>query len=166
MNRPLIRLLIGTNLLLAVALAYIIFYAPNINDLPSIGSEPKASNAGKFSEVLPAVHEGLVRGTSEHNLESQPDQQSIMLTPMAHPAALIPESPEIPIITDQQVAEWEALQDTFIQEIGNKLPTNDAEREEWLKAKQRSDEMFRLKFGTQAYLLQERESLNSVNDSP
>ncbi|MBU6182288.1 MAG: hypothetical protein KGR46_05690 [Verrucomicrobia bacterium] len=166
MNGLLIRLLIGTNFLLAAGIAYLIFYTHSINDLPSIRSEPKALNAGKFPDLLPAVHGILVRGSFEDNLRSQPDQQSIGPTPIAHPAALIPESPEIPIITDQQVAEWEALQDTFIQEIGNKLPTNDAERDEWLRAKQRNDEMFRLKFGTQAYLMQEKESFNAESSSP
>ncbi|MFZ4597913.1 MAG: hypothetical protein ACOYNN_04640 [Terrimicrobiaceae bacterium] len=74
------------------------------------------------------------------------------------PAALVPESPSIPITNDQQVVEWEKLQDDFIEEVGGTAPQSPADRRNWISAKDYNDTLFRAKFGTQAFLQQSLEA--------
>lgn len=76
------------------------------------------------------------------------------------PAALVPHNPEIPITTETQVTEWEKLQDDFIDDIGGTTQDLDdpASRERWVSAQEYNDWMFRAKFGTYAFLLQNAEA--------
>ena len=74
------------------------------------------------------------------------------------PAALTPEGSSIRIDTDQQVVEWEKLQDDFIKEVGSAIPETADERAVWIAAQRRSDDAFRAKFGTAAFLRQNIES--------
>lgn len=74
------------------------------------------------------------------------------------PAALVPESPDIAITSDQQVVEWEKLQDDFIEEVGGTAPQSPADRKNWISAKDYNDTLFRAKFGTQAFLQQSMEA--------
>ena len=76
------------------------------------------------------------------------------------PAALAPDSPVIPITTDQQVAEWEKIQDNFVNAVGGKTPNpNDpASLKNWMTAQELSDAMFKQKFGTVAFLIQNAEA--------
>lgn len=73
---------------------------------------------------------------------------------------MVPNNPDIPITTDQQVAEWERLQDDFVAEIGgaDQNLSDPNSLEAWESAQQRSDERFRAKFGVQAFLVQNAEA--------
>ena len=76
------------------------------------------------------------------------------------PAALAPDSPAIPITTDQQVAEWEKIQDNFVNAVGGTSPNlNDTSSlNNWMTAQELSDAIFRQKFGTTAFLIQNAEA--------
>lgn len=64
-------------------------------------------------------------------------------------------NPETSITTDTQVAEWERLQEEFVAEVNNKLPADTASRRAWARAQRQNDELFRAKFGTEAFLRQQ-----------
>ena len=81
-----------------------------------------------------------------------------MLPPLQLPAAMTIENPAIEITTDLQVGEWERLQDEFIAEVGGTLPNDPASRKIWIQAQRKSDERFRLKFGTDAFLRQQMDA--------
>jgi hypothetical protein len=72
------------------------------------------------------------------------------------PAALAPDSPEIPITTEAQVAQWEKLQSDFVEAIGGENPnfTDPNTINTWNLAQQDSDDLFRAKFGKEAFLIQ------------
>jgi hypothetical protein len=82
----------------------------------------------------------------------------------ALPAVLVPPSPEIQF-TEQQAAEWTRLQQDFIQAVGgtSQNATDPAYRERWLSAREQSDDLFRAKFGTEAYVLQSIEASRRGN---
>lgn len=71
--------------------------------------------------------------------------------PAPVPAAVAPIDPSIFNPNDQQVAEWESLQEDFVNKVGNKLPTNAEEWQRWEEARQESDRIFRSKFGEEIY---------------
>lgn len=71
--------------------------------------------------------------------------------PAPMPAAVAPIDPSIFNPNDQQVAEWESLQEDFVKKVGNKLPTNAEEWQRWEEARQESDRIFRSKFGEEIY---------------
>jgi len=71
------------------------------------------------------------------------------------PAAMVEVNPETSITTDTQVAEWERLQEEFVAEVNNKLPADTASRRAWARAQRQNDELFRAKFGTEAFLRQQ-----------
>jgi hypothetical protein len=81
-----------------------------------------------------------------------------MLPPLQLPASMTIESPDIEITTDTQVYEWERLQDEFIAEVGDSLPTDAASRKTWIRAQRKNDEKFRAKFGTEAFLRQQMDA--------
>lgn len=79
------------------------------------------------------------------------------------PAALVPDNPHVPIKTNQEVDQWERLQDQFINDVQNKYPSDQAERERWLAAQQYNDNLFRARFGTYAFVVQSIESTRLRN---
>ncbi|MFZ4589013.1 MAG: hypothetical protein ACOYNG_08520 [Terrimicrobiaceae bacterium] len=81
-----------------------------------------------------------------------------ILPPLQLPASLTIENPEIEIMTDIQVSEWERLQDEFIAEVGDSVPTDAASRKTWIRAQRKNDEKFRAKFGTEAFLRQQMDA--------
>ncbi len=68
------------------------------------------------------------------------------------------ENPEVEITSDTQVAEWERLQDEFIVAVDGKAPSDSASRSEWIQAQRRNDELFRAKFGTEAFQRQQMDA--------
>ena len=74
------------------------------------------------------------------------------------PASLTVENHEVEITSDTQVAEWERLQDEFIAAVDGKAPSDSASRSEWIQAQRRNDELFRAKFGTEAFLRQQMDA--------
>jgi hypothetical protein len=73
----------------------------------------------------------------------------------ALPAVLVAPSEEIQF-TDQQIVEWTGMQNDFIEAVGgaNQDPADPAYRERWISAREESDDLFRAKFGMEAYVLQ------------
>lgn len=99
--------------------------------------------------------------TASHPALFLPDGKPVdpyMLPSLQLPAAMTIENPAIEITTDLQVAEWERLQDEFIAQVGGSLPNDAASREIWIQAQRESDEKFRLKFGTEAFLRQQMDA--------
>lgn len=77
------------------------------------------------------------------------------------PAAIVPPALDESALTNQQITEWERLQDDFVAAVGSsKQPsaTDPEYRERWQAAQLSSDQMFRLKFGTAAFLQQNAEA--------
>lgn len=71
------------------------------------------------------------------------------------PASMADHDPaKVPIATDQQVVEWEGLQDDFVAEVGGTEPSDTAGNERWQSARLANDEVFRAKFGWQAFVQQ------------
>jgi hypothetical protein len=79
--------------------------------------------------------------------------------PVLPPAVLVPADPAKQF-TDRQVAEWEKLQDDFVEAVGgpNQNPADPAYRARWISAQLANDQAFRAKFGTQAFLQQNIEA--------
>ncbi len=129
----------AANLVLVGVVALLLFAeAPGTQSAP-----PKQSVNIKHSESpLPTAPQSV--STEIGALE--PDYSSARM-----PAALAEMDPGIFMATDLQVAEWEALQEEFINEVGNKLPSNAAEWQRWESARKANDEMFRIKFGEEIY---------------
>jgi hypothetical protein len=73
--------------------------------------------------------------------------------PPLDPAVLVSPDPATPM-SELQVAEWQRLEQDFIEQIGgpNQNPRDPKYRERWQTAQEISDEMFRQKFGTEAFL--------------
>jgi hypothetical protein len=122
------------------------FVKNTINNTPS---NSEASTKG----FTPARAEKSYPHTNSEIFHEQPSLGSAQL-----PASMVQDSPDISIITEEQVFAWETLQDEFLHQVGNELPSNQAELEIWQEARLRNDEAFRLKFGNQAFLIQERQA--------
>lgn len=71
--------------------------------------------------------------------------------PAAMPAAIAPINESLLNPTEQQVAEWEAIQEDFINKVGNKLPRNPEEWQRWNEAREESDRILRIKFGEEIF---------------
>jgi hypothetical protein len=71
------------------------------------------------------------------------------------PAAMLEPDKSIAITTELQVAEWERLQEDFVQAVNGRAPGSESEREAWIRAQQKNDELFRLKFGWDAFNAQQ-----------
>lgn len=61
----------------------------------------------------------------------------------------------IPITNELQVAEWEQLQEEFVQAVDGRAPSNATEKEAWIRAQQENDDLFRAKFGWDAFRQQQ-----------
>jgi hypothetical protein len=74
---------------------------------------------------------------------------------VSYPLVMSPPDPAIPL-TEQQSADWQKLQQDFTDAVGglNQNPNDPAYRTRWITAQDYSDEMFKLKFGETAFLLQ------------
>lgn len=71
------------------------------------------------------------------------------------PAAMLEPDETISITTELQVAEWERLQDLFVEAVGGRNPGDQASREVWVRAQEDNDERFRQKFGWDAFQAQQ-----------
>lgn len=71
------------------------------------------------------------------------------------PAAMLEPDESIAITTELQVAEWEQLQEEFVQAVGGRAPSNAVEKEAWVRAQNKNDELFRAKFGWDAFQQQQ-----------
>ena len=81
-----------------------------------------------------------------------------MLPPLQLPASMAVNVAGIELDTDIQVSEWERLQDEFVKEVGDSVPTDAASRKTWIRAQRKNDDKFRAKFGTEAFLRQQMEA--------
>ena len=141
-SKHLIGAAVVVNLLLLGAIGFLLF------------SNPQKAEFGESSVTRKKLGENHVfasdpdladsKNTSS-NLE-EPDYSAVQM-----PAAMAEMDPGVFMTTGLQVAEWETLQEEFINKVANKLPTNAAEWELWESARQQSDEMFRIKFGEEIY---------------
>ena len=61
----------------------------------------------------------------------------------------------IGISNEQQVAEWEQLQEDFVRAVNGQTPADQNDREEWIRAQQENDDLFRAKFGWDAFNAQQ-----------
>lgn len=77
------------------------------------------------------------------------------------PASMVEVNPEIGIGTEMQVAEWERLQDEFVAAVDDTLPVDSSSRRAWVRAQRLNDELFRAKFGTEAFLRQQMDAYRS-----
>ena len=91
---------------------------------------------------------------SQLNLEAEAAAETETLSP----ASIALQSPDIPLTTDQQVAEWEQLQDTFLAKVNSTIPSTEEARETWQEAQRENDDLFRAKFGDQALQSQQMEA--------
>jgi hypothetical protein len=71
------------------------------------------------------------------------------------PAAMLEPDETISITTELQVAEWERLQDLFVEAVDGRNPGDQASREVWVRAQEDNDERFRQKFGWDAFQAQQ-----------
>jgi len=71
------------------------------------------------------------------------------------PAAMLEPDESIPITSELQVVEWEQLQEEFVQAVDGRAPANDTEKEAWIRAQQENDDLFRAKFGWDAFRQQQ-----------
>jgi hypothetical protein len=128
--------------------------------------EQRAAVAGLFHE---RTNGGVAEGRAGEAAAESPAREgrigpSGAVRVAALPAVLVPPSPEIQF-TEQQAAEWTRLQQDFIQAVGgtSQNATDPAYRERWLSAREQSDDLFRAKFGTEAYVLQSIEASRRGN---
>lgn len=121
---------------------------------PGTSSYSPIENPGHFTETTFPVTfgSGGTVGTPGSKKELGTSQPAVQL-----PAALVADSPDIPITTDQQVVEWEKIQDDFIAKTGGTYPANEPSRVLWRDARREADALFRAKFGVQAFLVQQIE---------
>lgn len=71
------------------------------------------------------------------------------------PAAMLEPDESIGISSELQVAEWEQLQEDFVRAVNGTMPGNKADREVWIRAQQENDDLFRAKFGWEAFNAQQ-----------
>lgn len=71
------------------------------------------------------------------------------------PAAMLEPDESIGISSELQVAEWEQLQEDFVRAVNGTMPGNKADREVWIRAQQENDDLFRAKFGWDAFNAQQ-----------
>lgn len=71
------------------------------------------------------------------------------------PAAMLEPDASIPITNELQVAEWEQLQEEFVQAVKGRAPATDAEKDAWVQAQLENDDLFRAKFGWEAFRQQQ-----------
>lgn len=131
--------------------------------VPSFSQSPGQSPQATLSAGQAAAPSSSGQATadpSQKPVAAAANPPAADAVPLTLPAALVPDSPAIPITTDQQVAEWEKLQDDFVNQVGGETPNlkDVATRERWSDAQQYNDNLFRAKFGTQAYILQNLEA--------
>ena len=88
------------------------------------------------------------RRTSEDVSQQQSDPKPAML-----PAVLVPPSSEEEM-TELQATERKKIEETFVADIGgpDQNPSDPEYLERWQSAQEISDDMFRLKFGIEAFL--------------
>jgi len=133
------------------------------SDSGSASREAKpSSNTATLSDTPPAsvdtrtgvtsdvrVDSGAPRGDA-HTAAGRAGQPRLWL-----PAAMLEPDKSIAITTELQVAEWERLQEDFVQAVNGRAPGSESEREAWIRAQQKNDELFRLKFGWDAFNAQQ-----------
>lgn len=71
------------------------------------------------------------------------------------PAAMLEPDGSIGISSELQVAEWEQLQEDFVQAVNGRAPGSEDEREAWIHAQEENDDLFRQKFGWEAFQAQQ-----------
>lgn len=128
--------------------------APAARSVSVISSRPDSRSFSPTGPVFLSGAAGSLPGTAAAVVAPQASNSS----PEPLPAALVPESPEIPITTDQQVAQWEQIQDDFVAQTGGRYPKDSAARARWRDARREADERFRSTFGVQAFLVQQMEA--------
>lgn len=106
--------------------------------LPSISVQPQPTEA-----ALPG-------STGSPNGPAFVDQPRLWL-----PAAMLEPDESIAITSELQVSEWEQLQEEFVQAVDGRAPSNETEREAWIRAQQENDDLFRAKFGWDAFRQQQ-----------
>jgi hypothetical protein len=74
---------------------------------------------------------------------------------VSYPLVMSTPDPALPL-TEQQSSDWQKLQQDFTDAVGgtNQNPNDSDYRARWIVAQQYSDQMFKLKFGETAFLLQ------------
>jgi hypothetical protein len=122
------------------------------NDTPSAAVEART---GATSDV--------VGGSGPANSAAQPEQNEPAQTAAGLagqprlwlPAAMLEPDESIGISSELQVAEWEQLQEDFVQAVNGRAPGSEDEREAWIHAQEENDDLFRQKFGWEAFQAQQ-----------
>ncbi|MFZ4483317.1 MAG: hypothetical protein ACOYOL_04970, partial [Chthoniobacterales bacterium] len=122
--------------------------APNHTTIPSSSSFSSSPSASSVSVPVPVA--GTVPPSASANVSVVTADTRLWL-----PAAMLEPDKSIPISTELQVAEWERLQDLFVEAVGGRAPGDQASRENWVSAQQKSDDLFRQKFGWDAFRTQQ-----------
>lgn len=137
---------------LALLLALLFLVSSGAPDTPRVDHDRSASFRNDLGQHFGSPHKAPKNKPTAalEDFTRAPSFENPIPT-IQMPAAIAEMNPEVFLTTDLQVAEWEALQEEFINEVGNKLPENAAEWQRWKLAQKASDEMFRIKFGEEIY---------------
>ena len=124
------------------------------NESPPSDANPPTRDSGEISSTSPTrAATAVVPPQVEAGLPEEPvtvDQPRLWL-----PAAMLEPDESIGITTELQVAEWEQLQEEFVQAVGGQAPGDESEKEAWVRAQQENDDLFRAKFGWDAFRSQQ-----------
>ena len=147
--RPFIQFVVLANLLLVGFILFLLLDSPAALQTGmqffAHSSDRISASSGSVSKPAGMLSAQIFEEKADSSLTIE-EKNTLQM-----PVAIIAMDPRVFVYTDQQVAEWEALQEEFINEVGNKLPTSPCEWERWEAASQLSDEMFRIKFGEEIY---------------
>lgn len=119
------------------------------------GGSPVRSVSGLVPGIPPVPPAGQAAADSLPAEDGSPVVAVTEETRLWLPAAMLEPDETISITTELQVAEWERLQDLFVEAVGGRNPGDQASREVWVRAQQDNDERFRQKFGWDAFQAQQ-----------
>jgi hypothetical protein len=119
-----------------------------------------ASDAARAAKAAAVVQPGGPSTRAEASSLWEPVPAGIKLADRSVqiPVALVPAAPAIPL-TEPQVTQWEQLESDFVAALGgpNQDPQDPEYRARWDAAQRLNDDIFRAKFGTEAFVLQQME---------
>lgn len=125
------------------------------------GTDRAIAKASQHPIIAPSVMAKAPAETANVPTSAEQSGTTADATPeklLRLPASIALQSPDIPLTTDQQVAEWEQLQDAFLTKVNSSIPSTDAAREAWDEAQRENDDLFRAKFGDEALQRQQMEA--------
>lgn len=114
----------------------------------STGTNEEEASRGEQKSSDVAYH--FAMESAQEPVSGAQDTQTVQT-----PLAMLEPDESIRITSELQVAEWEQLQEDFVRAVDGRAPSNETEREAWIRAQQENDELFRVKFGWDAFQQQQ-----------